>query len=231
MQTLDAPFTLDRTQAYIGVLIDDLTSLGTSEPYRMFTQRVEFRLHLRLATAARAPASLEPRGCRPDNADLRLTALAHRYGAVSAERLAKTVDVRRRFERAKEALESLKFSSHKWSTLFATVQPRPKGWVCFEARWPRSRLFAEKTAFQLLSSHQLSLRQLYAAMPDRLSEIRDLLDDVDIEKRLRLESAYAEQHTTLQAKVGLRAECGARVSPIEDVEPSARAERAAARGS
>ena len=90
------PLILDRSQAYIGVLIDDLVTKGTHEPYRMMTSRAEYRLIL-----------------RQDNADQRLTEIGHKIGLISDERYKELLNKQDLIEKEMERLENTPIGANK----------------------------------------------------------------------------------------------------------------------
>jgi tRNA uridine 5-carboxymethylaminomethyl modification enzyme len=104
----ESPLVLDRTEGYTAILIDDLISKGTNEPYRMFTSRAEFRLHLRI-----------------DNADRRLTPHGRRVGLISDEAWAEFEAKQRRLEEVKQALERTKVTAPMAERVGTAAPGRP----------------------------------------------------------------------------------------------------------
>jgi len=103
-----SPFILKRNEAYIGVLIDDLISKGTEEPYRMFTSRAEFRTLL-----------------RQDNADLRLTEMSFRLGLASQERMENVISKRNGVEKIKNILKEYTIDPFEIGSFLSSLGAAP----------------------------------------------------------------------------------------------------------
>ena len=143
------PLILDRTEAYTAILIDDLISKGTNEPYRMFTSRAEFRLHLRI-----------------DNADRRLTHHGRRVGLISDQALGDFQEKQKRLAQMKKLLESTRLTPEmlKGNSIGESSTDRA-GTAAFDSPDERSSApllpsCTGQTLAQLLKRPEITIEQL-----------------------------------------------------------------------
>lgn len=142
-----SPFVLNRTQAYIGVLIDDLVTKGVDEPYRMFTSRAEYRILL-----------------RQGDADLRLTPIAHALGLASNERMERVGEKLRYIELLRKHILDTSISPSEANPLLEAHQTPP-----LEQRVKMvSLLLRPEIAIQDLYTINEELAQMVASIPENI---------------------------------------------------------------
>lgn len=197
-----SPLILDRSEAYIGVLIDDLVTRGTNEPYRMFTSRAEYRLFL-----------------REDNADLRLREKGYRVGLVGEKEYGL-------FLKKKEAIESLTERVSRW-----IVNPTEENNDRFRAMGtsPVKRATSLREILKRPEVSFLDLFQCYAGLSDFDREARDQVEiqikyegylmrqREQIERFKRLENLRIPEDMDFQSIIGLSTEVKEKLSKLRPI--------------